>query len=46
MAAYLLKLVLIEDIPRYEEDGWQLTNRRVHVNLGGWHSVYMRKVEE
>ena len=40
--AWLYRLVLIEDIPKWEAKGWVLASNRVAASLGGWHSVYMR----
>ena len=42
----LFKLVLVEQIHEFEIQGWQRVNNRVHVVVGGWYSVYMRKEVE
>lgn len=38
-------LVLKSEIKKWEAKGWELINDNVHVRLGGWNSVYMRKVK-
>lgn len=37
------KLVLVEHIAAHEADGWIRKDDKVHVALGGWPSVWMRK---
>lgn len=37
------RLVLVERIHEYEEEGWRLVSGRVHRALGGWPSVYMKR---
>ena len=41
--AKLYHLVLIEHIPEWEVKGWTVNGDRIHVNIGGWASVYMEK---
>lgn len=41
----IFQLCLIENIPKWLNDGWKIATGKV-VNLGGWHSVWMKKVDE
>lgn len=37
------KYVLVEDIHKYEEEGWVLSSNKVALRLGGWSSVIMTR---
>jgi hypothetical protein len=38
----IYQLCLIENVPEWEENGWIVATGKV-VNIGGWHSVWMKK---
>ena len=42
----LFRLVLVEEIHIYEEKGWRRKDDKIHVKVGGWPSVWMRKEEK
>lgn len=40
---FYVKLVLVEHIADHEAEGWTRRDDKIHVALGGWASVWMRK---
>ena len=38
-----MKYVLVEDILKYEAEGWRLKSNKIAIRLGDWPTVIMEK---
>ena len=43
--AWLYKYILVEDLPQYESEGWELVGPMLP-GLAGWDSVIVRREDE